>query len=45
MNSSLFDEIESEVRSYCRSFPAIFVKSLGSMLYDVKGRGYLDFFA
>ncbi|MCW8176477.1 diaminobutyrate--2-oxoglutarate transaminase [Verminephrobacter aporrectodeae] len=45
MNFNIFDESESEVRSYCRSFPAVFANSQGSMLYDVKGRGYLDFFA
>jgi diaminobutyrate-2-oxoglutarate transaminase len=40
-----FETIESEVRSYCRAFPAIFEKAQGSCLYDTDGRRYLDFFS
>lgn len=36
---------ESNVRSYCRKFPAHFDKALGSYLYDVQGNAYLDFLA
>jgi diaminobutyrate-2-oxoglutarate transaminase len=36
---------ESEVRSYCRSFPAIFEKAKGSYLYDDSGKRYTDFFS
>ncbi|MCK6439481.1 MAG: diaminobutyrate--2-oxoglutarate transaminase [Planctomycetes bacterium] len=36
---------ESEVRSYCRTFPATFSKALGSKLWDGKGAEYLDFFS
>ncbi|WP_214371466.1 diaminobutyrate--2-oxoglutarate transaminase, partial [Pseudonocardia sp. H11422] len=36
---------ESEVRSYCRSWPVVFDTAVGSRLTDVDGRSYLDFFA
>jgi diaminobutyrate-2-oxoglutarate transaminase len=42
---SVFDELESDVRSYCRSWPAVFDTAKGSWLTDVEGRDYLDFFA
>ena len=35
--------IESNVRSYCRSFPVIFNKAKGSILYSESGQEYLDF--
>ncbi|WP_210394798.1 diaminobutyrate--2-oxoglutarate transaminase [Motiliproteus sediminis] len=41
----IFDEIESEVQSYARSFPRIFNKAQGEMLYDEEGTQYLDFLA
>jgi diaminobutyrate-2-oxoglutarate transaminase len=34
--------IESEVRSYCRSFPARFVKAQGNRMWDEEGREYID---
>lgn len=40
-----FERLESEVRSYCRSFPAVFDRASGSHLYDNQGRPYLDFFS
>jgi diaminobutyrate-2-oxoglutarate transaminase len=45
MNFDIFERYESEVRSYCRSFPTMFEKAQGSYLYDAEGRAYLDFFA
>lgn len=42
---SIFEERESQVRSYCRSFPVVFEKSKMSTLYDENGNAYLDFFA
>lgn len=45
MEHDIFERHESEVRSYCRSFPAMFEKAEGSYLYDTKGKAYLDFFA
>ncbi|WP_227937715.1 diaminobutyrate--2-oxoglutarate transaminase [Alkalihalobacillus deserti] len=41
----VFNEHESEVRSYCRSFPAIFTKAKGYKLWDKEGKEYIDFFA
>jgi len=41
----IFDEIESEVQSYARSFPRIFNKAQGEHLYDLEGNQYLDFLA
>ena len=40
-----FDRLESQVRSYCRAFPAIFVSAQGATITDDRGRDYLDFFA
>lgn len=42
---SVFETVESEVRSYCRAWPVVFERAAGSRLYDEHGRGYLDFFA
>ncbi|WP_254017865.1 diaminobutyrate--2-oxoglutarate transaminase [Mesorhizobium escarrei] len=42
---SIFERLESEVRSYIRSFPVLFDRGLGSTLIDAGGREYLDFFA
>lgn len=41
----IFDMLESEVRSYCRSFPTIFTKAKGYKLWDRTGEEYIDFFA
>lgn len=42
----VYDSVESEVRSYCRSWPTTMeVAQGGSWLTDVAGRRYLDFFA
>ncbi|MGH3378223.1 MAG: diaminobutyrate--2-oxoglutarate transaminase [Actinoallomurus sp.] len=41
----VFESLESEVRSYCRGWPAVFQKASGSHLYDEQGHAYLDFFA
>ena len=38
-----FDRLESEVRSYSRTFPAMFNRASGSWLYDETGSAYLDF--
>ena len=42
---SVFETVESEVRSYCRAWPVVFERASGSRLYDEQGRPYLDFFA
>lgn len=41
----IFEEIESEVQSYARSFPRVFHKAQGEYLYDQEGNKYLDFLA
>lgn len=40
-----FERLESEVRSYSRSFPTVFGRAQGSWMHDNKGRKYLDFLA
>jgi len=40
-----FDRLESEVRSYCRSFPELFARAKGSCIIDEGGEEYIDFFA
>lgn len=40
-----FDLLESEVRIYCRNFPTVFTKAIGSKLFDEQGRDYIDFFS
>ena len=44
MNTKPFEEYESEVRSYCRHFPTVFVKAKGSKFTDENGGEYIDFF-
>ncbi|TXL63584.1 diaminobutyrate--2-oxoglutarate transaminase [Zeimonas arvi] len=40
-----FEKHESEVRGYCRSFPAVFASAKGAWMTDEKGKRHLDFFA
>ncbi|ORW20600.1 diaminobutyrate--2-oxoglutarate transaminase [Mycolicibacter nonchromogenicus] len=42
---TIFETLESEVRSYCRSWPVTFDRASGSRMWDVDGKEYLDFFA
>ncbi|MFG2294611.1 diaminobutyrate--2-oxoglutarate transaminase [Streptomyces sp. NPDC048603] len=42
---TVFETVESEVRSYCRAWPVVFDRAEGSRLHDEQGRSYLDFFA
>ncbi|WP_328914471.1 MULTISPECIES: diaminobutyrate--2-oxoglutarate transaminase [unclassified Streptomyces] len=42
---AMSDALESEVRSYCRSWPVVFDRAAGSRLYARDGTPYLDFFA
>src|SRR5690348_379476 len=41
----VFEQYESQVRSYCRSFPTIFTKAKGYKMWDADGKEYIDFFA
>lgn len=40
-----FEELESNVRYYCRRWPAVFSSASGSTITDENGVEYLDFFA
>ena len=39
----IFEDLESDVQSYARSFPVIFERAEGAHIYDQDGAGYLDF--
>ena len=45
MSIDIFNERESDVRSYCRSFPAVFTTARGATLWDETGRSWIDFLA
>jgi diaminobutyrate-2-oxoglutarate transaminase len=45
LDNSVFLRRESEVRTYCRSFPMVFDTAAGSRLFSENGRAYLDFFS
>lgn len=45
MNNLIFDEIESNVRSYCRAFPCVFDGAKDAFLWSEDGNRYIDFFA
>jgi diaminobutyrate-2-oxoglutarate transaminase len=41
---NVFEGRESEVRSYSRSFPAVFDSAKGPCMFDTGGRRYIDLF-
>ncbi|HKK19072.1 MAG TPA: aminotransferase class III-fold pyridoxal phosphate-dependent enzyme, partial [Opitutales bacterium] len=41
----IFEELESEVRSYSRNFPRIFKRAQGEFIYDEDENEYIDFLA
>ncbi|MDH2326360.1 diaminobutyrate--2-oxoglutarate transaminase [Cereibacter sp. SYSU M97828] len=41
--SSVFETRESQVRSYCRSYPVVFSHAAGSLIHDASGQEYIDF--
>ena len=45
MNTAIFENVESNVRSYCRSFPTVFTTAKGSVMTAEDGKQYIDFFA
>ncbi len=45
MGQSTFTTLESEVRSYCRSWPTVFDRARGSQIWDIDGNEFIDFFA
>jgi diaminobutyrate-2-oxoglutarate transaminase len=42
--TGIFEVRESAVRSYCRTWPKVFDRAVGSWQYDEEGHAYLDFF-
>jgi len=45
MSLEIFNQYESEVRGYVRSFPTVFKTSKMSEIWDEEGKRYIDFFA
>ncbi|MGI9478795.1 MAG: diaminobutyrate--2-oxoglutarate transaminase [Hyphomicrobiaceae bacterium] len=45
MKVQAFEKHEAQVRSYCRSFPAVFESGLGATLKDEDGNHFTDFLA
>lgn len=41
----VFENCESNVRSYCRNFPEVFNRAKGSVIYSDSGKKYIDFLA
>ena len=44
-NFEQFEKHESDIRSYCRSFPVIFKQARGAELITSEGKHYIDFLA
>ncbi|WP_088103151.1 diaminobutyrate--2-oxoglutarate transaminase [Halalkalibacter urbisdiaboli] len=44
-NLNIFEQLESEVRSYIRSFPTVFTKAKNYKMWDEDGNEYIDFFS
>lgn len=42
---NIFDEKESNVRSYCRNFPIVFDRAKNAELFSNTGQRYIDFFS
>lgn len=45
LTPNTFEQYESEVRGYCRNFPAVFSSAKGPWMVDTSGQRYLDFFS
>lgn len=39
----IFQQMESNVRGYCRDYPVVFERSLGSEMFTVDGERFIDF--
>lgn len=44
-DTSVFEQLESQVRIYCREWPTVFSIARGSRIRDELGAEYIDFFA
>lgn len=42
---NIFEQYESNVRSYCRSFPVTFHRAKDAIVYSEAGKAYIDFLA
>ncbi|MAT51707.1 MAG: diaminobutyrate--2-oxoglutarate transaminase [Porticoccaceae bacterium] len=42
---SIFEQRESDIRAYCRTYPVVFDKAENARQTDENGREYIDFFA
>lgn len=42
---NLFERLESNVRAYCRTYPAVFDKASNALQWDEDGNEFIDFFA
>ena len=42
---NVFDQYESNVRSYCRKFTAVFDRAKNAELFTKDGARYIDFFS
>ena len=45
MNTTPFEQWESEIRGYCRAYPTVFASASNARQVDEDGRSYIDFFA
>ncbi|PRY71246.1 diaminobutyrate--2-oxoglutarate transaminase [Halomonas ventosae] len=45
MQTQILERMESEVRTYSRSFPVVFTRAQNARLTDEEGREYIDFLA
>ncbi len=45
MQTQILERMESEVRTYSRSFPVVFTRARNARLNDEEGREYIDFLA
>lgn len=41
----VFENIESNVRSYCRKYPVVFSKAMNTLMFSEGGKRYIDFLA
>lgn len=42
---SIFEQRESEIRGYCRTYPVVFDKAVNAIQTDADGKEYIDFFS
>jgi len=42
---TIFENVESQVRSYCRKYPVVFDQARNAEMFDVDGNRYVDFLA